>query len=81
MRRRLATLTAVVIACSGPLAVAGTAAAGALKPAASATVPGGSAEAEIESVSCASPGNCSAGGDYIDGVGNRQVFVADEMKL
>jgi hypothetical protein len=51
----------------------------ALKPAASATVPGGSAEAEIESVSCASPGNCSAGGDYIDSVGNRQVFVADEI--
>ena len=33
--------------------------------------------AEVTSVSCASAGNCLAGGDYIDGSG-RQAFVASE---
>jgi hypothetical protein len=32
--------------------------------------------AEINSVSCASAGNCTAGGSYTDGSGHRQVFVA-----
>jgi hypothetical protein len=31
------------------------------------------------SVSCASAGNCSAGGSYKDGSGNRQAFVAKEV--
>ena len=37
---------------------------------------GGSAQAE--SVSCASAGNCSAGGQYTDGSGKTQVFVVKE---
>jgi len=37
---------------------------------------GGSAE--VDSVSCASPGNCAAGGDYEDRGQNGQGFVADE---
>jgi hypothetical protein len=35
-------------------------------------------DAFINSVSCASAGNCSAGGDYTDGSGGQQVFVASE---
>jgi hypothetical protein len=34
--------------------------------------------AVIESVSCPSAGNCSAGGDYLDGFGQQQAFVASE---
>ena len=34
--------------------------------------------AEIASVSCASAGNCSAGGDYLDSSGNQQAFVVNE---
>jgi len=34
--------------------------------------------AGVNSVSCASPGSCAAGGDYADGDGNAQGFVADE---
>jgi hypothetical protein len=34
--------------------------------------------AVIESVSCASAGNCSAGGDYLDGAGHQQAFVLSE---
>jgi hypothetical protein len=33
----------------------------------------------ISSVSCASPGNCSAGGDYGDAPGQTQVFVVSEV--
>ncbi len=33
---------------------------------------------QLDSVSCGSAGNCSAGGSYGDGSGNDQVFVADE---
>src|SRR5262249_8886999 len=32
----------------------------------------------LESVSCASAGNCAAGGSYTDGSGHYQAFVADE---
>jgi hypothetical protein len=35
--------------------------------------------AQVNSVSCASPGNCSAGGDYTDGSGHTQVFVVSEV--
>jgi hypothetical protein len=34
--------------------------------------------AEVSSVSCASPGNCAAGGNYQDGSGRHQGFVASE---
>jgi hypothetical protein len=47
-------------------------------------VPGSAAlnrggNAVIISVSCASAGNCSAGGDYADGSGHQQVFVVSEV--
>jgi Bacterial Ig-like domain (group 3) len=32
----------------------------------------------VTSVSCASPGNCAAGGSYTDGAGHAQAFVATE---
>jgi hypothetical protein len=35
--------------------------------------------AQVFSVSCASAGNCAAGGSYTDGSGNSQAFVADEV--
>ena len=34
--------------------------------------------AETASVSCASAGNCAAGGDYLDSSGNQQAFVVNE---
>ena len=34
--------------------------------------------AEVSSISCASPGNCVAGGFYRDGSGQKQAFVAQE---
>jgi hypothetical protein len=34
----------------------------------------------VGSVSCASPGNCAAGGSYTDGARNVQAFVASETK-
>ena len=37
---------------------------------------GGSAD--VSSVSCASAGNCSAGGDYQDSSGHFQAFVVSE---
>src|ERR1022692_666247 len=47
------------------------------------TVPGTAAlnaggDAQVRSVSCASAGNCVAGGDYTDGAGHSQAFVASE---
>ncbi len=35
-------------------------------------------EAGINSLSCASPGRCSAGGFYLDGHGKLQAFVVSE---
>jgi len=35
--------------------------------------------ADVSSVSCASPGNCSAGGYYTDGGGHQQGFVVSEQ--
>ncbi|HET7012522.1 MAG TPA: Ig-like domain-containing protein [Streptosporangiaceae bacterium] len=35
--------------------------------------------AHVFSVSCRSPGNCSAGGEYTDGTGNGEAFVANEV--
>jgi len=37
-------------------------------------------DAEIRSVSCASAGNCSAGGRYVDAAGHTQPFVINETK-
>jgi hypothetical protein len=34
----------------------------------------------VNSISCASLGNCAAGGGYLDGQGRLQAFVADESK-
>jgi hypothetical protein len=45
-------------------------------PGSSALNPGGIAQ--INTVSCASPGNCSAGGYTTDGGGNSQAFVVDQ---
>ena len=36
-------------------------------------------DAEFASVSCASVGNCSAGGSYVDVDGNQQVFVVSQV--
>jgi hypothetical protein len=36
-------------------------------------------DASVESVSCGSAGNCSLGGQYLDGSGHRQVFVANRV--
>ena len=35
-------------------------------------------DAEVQSVSCASAGNCAAGGYYLDGSSHHQLFVVDE---
>ncbi len=35
--------------------------------------------ASVDSVSCASAGNCAAGGSYADGSGHQQAFVASEV--
>jgi hypothetical protein len=40
--------------------------------------PAVSGVAVLWSVSCASAGNCSAGGDYTDGAGRQQAFVVAE---
>ena len=39
----------------------------------------GGGNADIESLSCGSSGNCSAGGTYSDGKGDFQAFVASEV--
>src|SRR5262249_2635110 len=36
--------------------------------------------AQVKSVSCGSPGNCSAGGWYPDRLGVPQAFIASEIK-
>jgi D-alanine-D-alanine ligase-like ATP-grasp enzyme len=43
-------------------------------------VPGTSAGANLVSVSCASAGNCSAGGYYTDSSGNGHAFVVSEVR-
>jgi Cutinase len=42
-------------------------------------VPGTAAASQVASVSCASPGNCAAGGYYTDSSLNTRAFVADEV--
>src|SRR5215472_12016582 len=47
-------------------------------PGAAALNQGG--DAQVNSVSCSSPGNCSAGGFYTDSAGGNQAFVVSEVK-
>ena len=42
-------------------------------------VPGTAGGGAVNSVSCASAGNCAAGGSYADGSGHEQAFVASEV--
>jgi hypothetical protein len=78
---------AVALSCAAPLAVSAAPGAGA----AAGTVAWGKAievpglgslnqggNAEVTSVSCATSGNCSAGGYYIDGSEHQQAFVVSE---
>ena len=79
-----------VVAGSGG-AAAGTRAAAASRAALAGTwvtaqeMPGTAAlnqggDAQVNSVSCGSPGNCSAGGFYTDSAGGNQAFVVSEVK-
>src|SRR5260370_20617728 len=88
MRRQRVTLVlagAAAAWCAAPLAVAcagGVSAAGGWGKA--IEVPGtgklnAGGNAYVNAVSCASPGNCAAGGTYTDGFGYIQAFVASEM--
>ena len=86
MKRRSATMIAIATVCSGLLASAG-AASGTQAAAAARAAPGGTwgnamevaaglsqgGDAQLNSVSCASAGNCSAGGSYFS-----EVFVVSE---
>jgi len=71
--------------CAAPLAVAcagGVSAAGSWGEA--IEVPGtgklnAGGNAYVNAVSCASPGNCAAGGTYTDGSGYIQAFMASEV--
>jgi hypothetical protein len=88
MRSRMGTIvvvTAVMASLGSGSALAGTGA-GAASPAwgAAIQVPGTAAlnadgHAETDSVSCASAGNCSAGGEYTDGSDAKQAFVASQV--
>src|SRR5258706_375301 len=85
---------AAALWCAALLAVACTAPAGVARAAAGAAarvgswraaieVPGTGAlnkggDAVVNSLSCGSAGNCAAGGDYNDGSGHQQAFVASE---
>src|SRR5258706_531286 len=72
--------------CAGPAGVARAAAGAAARAAtwrAAIEVPGTGGlnkggNAAVNSVSCASAGNCAAAGGYTDGSGHRQAFVASE---
>jgi len=85
----LALAAAVALAGAAPaLAAAGAGAAWAAAPAGTSgtarAVPGLAAlnqggSAAINSVSCTSPGNCSAGGYYQDNSGHGQAFVVSEV--
>ena len=59
-------------------ALAGTWGAAREMPGTAALNQGGSAQ--VNSVSCSSPGNCSAGGFYTDSAGGDQAFVVSEVK-
>ena len=95
MRRRVMMVLAGVAVCCAPLAISGVADAGAAPAVAGAVrtggwgraieVPGSGAlnkggDVDLNSVSCASAGNCAAGGFYTDGSGNEQALVVSERK-
>jgi hypothetical protein len=87
----LAAAICPVMAAGAGQAMAGTAMPASAEVAAAAgtwqtaqNVPGVNAlnkggQAQIQSVSCASAGNCSAGGYYTDGSGRRQAFVVSQV--
>jgi hypothetical protein len=87
--RRIVTVLAgaAALLCAAPLAVSAApgapAAAGAVAWGKAIEVPGMAAlntggNAQVTSVSCATSGNCSAGGIYADSSGHRQAFVVGE---
>src|SRR5689334_13114340 len=91
MKLRAASIIAVVTICSGmltgagvaagtPAAVAARAASGGTWGDAKAVAKGLNRgdEAQLNSVSCASAGNCSAGGSYTDNAEEGQAFVVTE---
>jgi hypothetical protein len=78
----MAGLGSVLLAGAGP-AVAGVPSAGAGRWRTAIEVPGTAAlntggEAAINSVSCAAPHGCAAGGAYRDGSGHHQAFVVSK---
>ena len=85
-RGMLVLACAAALWCAVPLAVSATAQAGAVTVAGTwrtaIEVPGTGAlnkgDADVGSVSCASAGNCAAGGNYTDSSGDTQAFVASE---
>src|SRR6266700_1665534 len=83
----VASLTADidVKAVAGTRATAAPRAAIAVTWGAAQEMPGSAAlnqggDAQVNSVSCSSPGNCSAGGFYTDSAGGDQAFAASEVK-
>src|SRR5712691_1717106 len=84
----VASLTAVTGsggATAGTRAAAAPRAAIAVTWGAAQEMPGSAAlnqggDAQVNSVSCSSPGNCSAGGFYTDSAGGDQAFAASEVK-
>jgi hypothetical protein len=86
MKRLSATMAVTAAVCAAVFACASTAAAASggtwgtarQVPGAGALNKGGTA-ALLHSVSCASAGNCGAGGFYTDGSGSSQAFVAGEV--
>jgi len=84
----VASLTAVTGsggATAGTRAAAAPRAAIAVRWGAAQEMPGSAAlnqggDAQVNSVSCSSPGNCSAGGFYTDSAGGDQAFAASEVK-
>src|SRR5260221_10401681 len=93
MRRRVMMVLAGVAVCCAPLVISGVADAGAASAVAGAVRTGGWGRAmevpgsgalnkggavDLNSVSCASAGNCAAGGFYTRGSRNGQGFVLGE---
>jgi hypothetical protein len=75
MRRFAMAAAAAVVLCSG-LMVGGAAAAS--LPAVTTQIGGGNAG--VSSVSCSSPGNCTAGGFFTGGSDTSEAFVASEVR-
>jgi hypothetical protein len=76
---------AAAVWCAAPLAAMAAPAAGAVTWGKAIEVPGlGRLSAghggTLTMVSCSSPGNCAAGGTYVDGSGDSEAFVVSEEK-